>query len=84
MSTSLEEKVGYILEGSDFNDQPFEERERIARYKKETQILTLYQVLCKDKANTTETWRKHIRSWLKNCVDSYNSEYVYPSEEANR
>lgn len=81
MSDTLEEKVRYILDDSDFNDLPFEERVRISRYKAEQQILTLYQVLNKDKSNTTEAWRKKTRAWLKNCVDIYYREYRYPQVE---
>ena len=80
MSDTLEEKVRYILDDSDFNDLPFEERVRIGRYKSEQQILTLYQVLNKDKSNTTEAWRRKIRAWLKNCVDTYYEEYRYPTD----
>ena len=77
MGDTLEEKVRYILDDSDFNELPYEERVRIGKYKAEQQILTLYQVLRKDKEHTTETWRRKIRSWLKGCVDTYYSEYLW-------
>ena len=80
MSDSLREKVFYILEDSDFNDLPYEERKRIGKYLAEQQILTLFQVINKDKANTTETWRKKTTAWLENCVDSFYHEYRYPSD----
>ena len=73
--TTLEEKVMAIIESSDFNDLPFEERERISKYLSRMQILTLYQVLNKHKELTTEAWRKKIRSWLKACVEDHQNEY---------
>ena len=72
--TSLDEKVQIILDESDFNDLPFEERKRINKYNKQMQILTLWQVLNKDKHLTTDAWRKKIRAWLENCVKLYEAE----------
>lgn len=66
--TSLEEKVVCIIENSDFNDLPLEERKTIIKYTSRMQILTLWQVLNKDKHITTEAWRKKTREWLANCV----------------
>lgn len=71
---SLEQIVTGIIENSDFNSLPIEERGRIRRYTREQQILTLYQVLIKDKDLTTVAWRKKIRSWLENCIDTYQRE----------
>ena len=71
---SLEQIVTGIIENSDFNSLPIEERGRIRRYTREEQILTLYQVLIKDKDLTTVAWRKKIRSWLENCIDTYQRE----------
>lgn len=71
---SLEQIVTGIIENSDFNSLPIEERGRIRRYTREQQILTLYQVLIKDKGLTTVAWRKKIRSWLENCIDTYQRE----------
>ena len=71
----LFEKVKNILEGSDFNDLPIEERERIGKYIDEQKIRTIYQVLNAGKEDTTERWRRKIRGWLKNCVDSYHRDY---------
>lgn len=73
---SLEQIVTGIIENSDFNSLPIEERGRIRRYTREQQILTLYQVLIKDKDLTTVAWRKKIRSWLENCVDTYQREEI--------
>jgi len=73
--TSLEEKVTAILDESDFNDLPFEERKRIGKYLSYMQILTIWQMLLKDKHLTTDAWRKRQREWLKNCVESYRQEY---------
>lgn len=73
---SLEQIVTGIIENSDFNSLPIEERGRIRRYTREQQILTLYQVLIKDKGLTTVAWRKKIRSWLENCIDTYQREEI--------
>lgn len=73
---SLEQIVTGIIENSDFNSLPIEERGRIRRYTREEQILTLYQVLIKDKDLTTVAWRKKIRSWLENCIDTYQREEI--------
>ena len=72
---ALDEKIKNILEGSDFNGLPSEERERICKYTDEQKILTIYQVLNAGKEDTTERWRRKIRGWLKNCVDSYYRDY---------
>lgn len=77
MSTSLNEKVNCILENSDFNDLPYEERKRICKYTAEQQILTIWQTLLKDKHLTTDAWRKKQYAWLKNCVELYLREYGY-------
>lgn len=79
--TTLEEKVRDILDSSDFNDLPYEERVRISKYKAHTQILTLWQVLNTDKDLTNERWRKHIRAWLGNCVQSYRQEFAEREEK---
>lgn len=73
---SLAQIVTGIIENSDFNSLPIEERGRITRYTREQQILTLYQVLIKDKDLTTVAWRKKIRSWLENCIDTYQREEI--------
>lgn len=73
--TSLEEKVMAIIESSDFNDLPFEERKRIGKYLSRMQILTLWQVLNLYEDVVTPAWRKKIRTWLKACVDAYQNEY---------
>lgn len=72
--TTLEEKVNDIIENSDFNDLPYGERIEIRKYTREQQILTLWQVLRKYEDLTTEAWRKKIRAWLKNCVETYQKE----------
>ena len=60
--TTLEEKVQYILDESDFNDLPLEERRRIRKYRDEQQILTIWQTLLKDKHLTTDAWRKKTKT----------------------
>ena len=83
MADSLQEKIRYILDDSDYNDLPYEERVRIGKYKLEQQISTIYQMLRKDTEHTTESWRRKQRAWLKNCVDSYYRKYRYPKEREN-
>ena len=56
--TTLEEKVQYIFDESDFNELPLDERKRIGKYMDEQQILTIWQTLLKDKHLTTDAWRK--------------------------
>ena len=74
--TTFEEQVRAIIEDSDFNDLPYEERKRIGKYMVEQQIITLWQTLHKDKHLTTDAWRKKQMAWLKNCVESYRREYM--------
>ena len=73
--TTLEEKVTAILEHSDFNDLPYEERVKISKYMSEQQILTIWQTLMKNKDITTEAWRKKQRIWLADCVEQYRRNF---------
>lgn len=73
--TTLEEKVMAIIESSDFNDLPFEERKKICKYLSRMQILTLWQVLNKYNDLVTPAWKKKMRSWLKSCVEDHQNEY---------
>ena len=75
MMTTLEEKVMAIIESSDFNDLPFEERKRIGKYLSRMQILTLWQVLNKHNDLVTPAWKKKIRAWMKSCVEDHQNEY---------
>lgn len=75
--TTFEEKVMNIIENSDFNSLPLEEREKIIKYNREQQITTLWQILNGNKSNTTETYRKWVRKWLADCVESYRKDYVF-------
>ena len=80
--TTLEEKVQNILNGSDFNDLPFDERKRIGKYMDEQQILTIWQTLLSNKHLTTDAWRKNKDNGLqtvlsitdKNIANGYNSQ----------
>ena len=72
----LDKRVFAVLDSDDFNDLPLEEREKIIKYTSIQQILTLWQVLAKDKELTTEAWRRKQRAWLKNCVESYERKYT--------
>ena len=73
--TTLEEKVQYIFDESDFNELPLEERRRICKYRDEQQILTIWQTLEMNKHLTTDAWRKKQRQWLENCVEQYRQNY---------
>ena len=73
--TTLKEKVRNILDGSDFNDLPFDERKRIGKYMDEQQILTIWQTLEMNKHLTTDAWRKKQRQWLAKCVEQYRQNY---------
>ena len=73
--TTLEEKVQYIFDESDFNDLPLEERRRIRKYRDEQQILTIWQTLLSNKHLTTDAWRKKQSKWLANCVEQYRQKY---------
>ena len=73
---NLEEKVTNIINNSDFNNLPFEERKRISKYMSEIQILTLWQVLTSERFKDFRCPRfnSHIRGWLENCVRDYQKE----------
>lgn len=75
--TSLEEKVEAIIDnvGEDFNSLPFEERKRIARFMSRQQILTIWQMMNKNKDITTKRWRNEQRKWLENCVNNHQREW---------
>jgi len=72
----LEKRVFAILDSDDFNDLPFEEREKIIKYTSIQQILTLWQVIAKDIDLTTAAWRRKQRDWLKNIVKYYENKYM--------
>ena len=74
--TSLFEKAQDILENSDFNNLPYEERKRIAKYKTEQQILTIMQMIEKDKDYTTRAWKNKQMKWLECVVESYRTEWM--------
>lgn len=74
MSTTLSEKVIDIIENSDFNSLPLEERKKFIKYKQEQQILTLWQVLNNYKEYTSPYFRKKLLKWLENCVAEYRKE----------
>ena len=76
--TSLEEQVKGIIEnvGAEFNALPFEDRKQINKYLSFMQILTIWQMLNKDK-DTTNAWRDKQREWLKNCVEMHLKAWWY-------
>lgn len=61
-------RVNRILGQSDFNDLPFEERNRICIYTTEMQVLTLFQLLNYHPELTTTAWRRHVAKWLDNAL----------------
>lgn len=75
--TSLEERVKGIIEnvGAEFNDLPIEDRKRINKFLSFMQILTIWQMLNKDKNITTNAWRAKQRKWLKSCVERHVKEW---------
>ena len=75
--TSLDEKVNAICENvsADFNALPYDERFRIARFNHKTQILTIWQMIQKDRDLTNERWRKKQMEWLRSCVESHQRTY---------
>lgn len=75
MNTGFEEKVKAILESSDYNNLPYEERTRIRKYTAEQQILDLYQIERKFNDLVTPAWKKKVHAWLANCVETYMREY---------
>lgn len=75
--TNLEKKTNEIINNSDFDDLPYEERRRIRKYMQEQQILTLYQTLKRFPDLTNETWKKKQRRWLESSVELYRREYTY-------
>jgi hypothetical protein len=75
--TTLEEKVKDIIDNvsTEFNDLPFETRKAIHKFTSEMQILTIWQMLNKDKDITTQKWRDKQRKWLENCVEYHLKEW---------
>lgn len=73
MSTSLMERANAIIEdcGADYNALPIEERKRIGRYMAYEKILTVVQMIEKDRTHTTEAWRKIQMAWLRGLVTTY-------------
>lgn len=74
--TTLEEKVQYILDESDFNKLPLEERRRIRKYRDEQQILTICQTLEMNKHLTTDAWRKNKDNGLQTVLSSTDETIV--------
>ena len=70
------EEAKAIIDNSDFNLLPSEERKRICRYITEQQILTLVQVIEKDSHITTKAWREKQIEWLRNIIKEYKSKYI--------
>ena len=81
MRNDLDKKAIAIIKNSDFNSLSLEEREKIIKYNKEQQILTLWQVLNSYKEYTSPYFRKKLSKWLENCVASYTKEYEKGGKE---
>lgn len=73
MSTSLMERANAIIEdcAEDYNALPIEERHRIGRYMAYEKILTVVQMMKKDRPHTTEVWRTKQQVWLAGLVSTY-------------
>ena len=74
MRTTLKEKAMDIINNSDFNSLPLEERKKIIKYNREQQILTLWQVLNNYEEYMSPCFHKKLSKWLENCVASYRQE----------
>lgn len=79
--TDLDKKVIDIIENSDLNSLPFEERKKIIKHIKEQQIITIWQVLNNYKEHTSPYFRKNLSKWLENCVVSYTEAIEKGGEE---
>ena len=75
--TTLDEKTRDIMDSTskEFNALLYEERKRIGKYLDYQKILTLWQMINKDRDMTTEAWRKKQLAWLKSCVSSFQHDY---------
>lgn len=85
MSTSLMERANAIIQdcAEDYNALPIEERKRIGRYMAYEKILTVVQMLEKDRTHTTEAWRKIQMAWLRGLVITYeHDEWRRTNDEA--
>ena len=85
MSTSLMERANAIIEdcADDYSALPIEERKRIGRYMAYEKILTVVQMVEKDRTHTTEAWRKIQMAWLRGLVITYeHDEWRRMTEEA--
>ena len=67
----VRQKVNQIMEDSDFNSLPFEERRKISRYMTQQQILTLWQVMENYKYYESKVLRDKLRDWLENVIIGY-------------
>ena len=67
----VRQKVNQIMEDSDFNSLPFEERLKISRYMTQQQILTLWQVMENYKDYESKVLRDKLRDWLENVIIEY-------------
>ena len=74
--TTLEEKVNAIIENSEYNTLPIEERRKIKKFCREQSILILWQVINADKDLTTAMWRRKTTKWLESLIRIYNKEEV--------
>lgn len=67
----VRQKVNQIMEDSDFNSLPFEERRKISKYMTQQQILTLWQVIENYKDYESKVLRDKLRDWLENVIIGY-------------
>lgn len=74
MSTSLEERVGYIMD-DEFGNLSTREQIIFERASERSEIITLYNLIDYDAKNTTETWRSEMRNLLSEKVEDYYKKY---------
>lgn len=75
MSKRLSEKAKYIIQNSDFETLPAEEKEIISKYMLESKIETVNYMINSHKQDTTERWKQQKREYLLNLINSYNNKY---------
>ncbi len=70
---SVKDWVNAIVDDDtkEWNALPKEERLKNAKYSRAQQILTIWQMINKDKDLITARWRQKQIEWLKNCCLSY-------------
>ena len=71
----IEAGIRRMLALMDFNKENDEDREKMAKYYKESEILTIYKLIISDQKHTTEAWRRKKVRQLINMINIYLREY---------